>query len=152
MYLTRAKVNTKENLRERITNAPETCCWTFQWRQHACAGTHVCTHTNTYTHRCMHVYRLGRVSMGYQQQLNDPWCGEKPITSIYKILRLNSRLYPIHIQVSKEHSFGQRRDFVIPENNNAIKVPSSFYMVLHLVIRSKLSLSLRQPINSIKTH
>lgn len=56
------------------------------------------------------------------------------------------------MQVSKEHSLGQRRDFVIAENNNAVKVPSSFYMVLHLVIRLKLSLSLKQPINSIKTH
>ena len=64
-------------------------------------NTHVqeCMHarTHTHTHKCIYIYRLGRVSMGYPQQLNDPWCGETLITSIHKILRLNSRLYPIHI-------------------------------------------------------
>ena len=69
--------------------------------------THACihTHTHTYTNACTYIY-IGRVSMGYQQQLNNPWCGETPITSIHKILRLNSRLYPIHISSVQSLSHG----------------------------------------------
>ena len=85
---------------EKVQEKDRKCSWELlldfpMETTHICRN--ACVHTHTHTHKCIYIYRLGRVSMGYQQHLSDPWCGETPITSIHKILRLNSRLYPIHI-------------------------------------------------------